>query len=83
MSVSLGCSSGIVSESPLPAAPGAPAVFEVTGYDGDPTCTAVEFVPDGYEADLSDCTSVALEADGECTIVNTTSRMTIRLVSRR
>jgi hypothetical protein len=71
VSVSLGCTSGIVSDSPLPAAPGAPAVFEVTGYDGDPNCTAVEFVPEGYEADLSDCTSVALEADGECTIVNT------------
>jgi len=71
VSVSLACSSGVVSESPLDAAPGDAAVFEVTGYDGDPTCTAVEFVPDGYEADLSDCTSVALEADGECTIVNT------------
>jgi hypothetical protein len=69
--VSLACTSGIVTDSPLDAAPGDPAVFEVTGYDGDPTCSAVEFVPEGYEADLSDCTSVALEADGECTIVNT------------
>jgi len=71
VNVSLACTSGIVTEAPLPAAPGSPAVFEVTGYDGAPTCTAVETVPEGYEADLSDCTSVPLEADGECTIVNT------------
>jgi hypothetical protein len=71
VNVSLACTSGIVTAAPLPAAPGSPAVFEVTGYDGAPTCTAVETVPEGYEADLSDCTSVPLEADGECTIVNT------------
>jgi hypothetical protein len=70
VSVSLVCASGTVTESPLDAAPGSPAVFEVTGYDDDPNCQATEEVPDGYDGDVSDCLIVPLEADGECTIVN-------------
>jgi len=74
VSVSLVCSAGEVTVSPLDAAPGAPAIFEVTGYEGDPTCTATEVVPDGYDGDETDCLDVPLLADGTCTIANSLRR---------
>jgi hypothetical protein len=66
VSVSLECSEGTVANSPQDAAPGAPAVFDVTGYEGDPTCTATEIVPDGYDGDESNCVSVPLLDVGTC-----------------
>jgi hypothetical protein len=71
VSVSLDCESGTVTESPLLASPDNPAEFEVTGYDGDPNCTATEEVPYGYDADQDDCQNVALLDVGACTITNT------------
>ena len=70
VSVSLTCSDGTVTASPLDAAPGSPAMFEVTGYEGEPTCTATEDVPAGYDGDETDCVAVPLLADGTCTIAN-------------
>jgi hypothetical protein len=71
VSVSLTCSDGTVVTTPLQASEGSPAVFTVTGYSGDPTCTATEAVPAGYTSDESDCLNVHLTSDGVCTIVNT------------
>jgi hypothetical protein len=70
VSVSLTCSDGTVVTTPLQASEGSPAVFTVTGYTGDPTCTATETVPLGWSPDQSDCLNVDLVSDGICTIVN-------------
>ncbi len=67
--MSLTCTSGTVTTTPLNAAEGAAAVFTVTGASLGATCTATETVPAGYTADQTNCVSVAL--NGNCTIVNT------------
>jgi hypothetical protein len=70
VSVSLGCTSGAVSPAGGSASEGSPAVFTVTGYEGNPTCTATESpVPTGY--DSSGKCGAALVGGGECTITNT------------
>ena len=69
VSVSLVCTSGTVTTTPLNAAEGAPAVFTVTGATAGATCTATEVVPPGYTANQLACASVAL--GGSCTLVNT------------
>lgn len=66
--VELECTSGTVETTPLSAAEGSPAVFQVLNADPGASCMATEQVPDGYEGDESDCVSVAL--GGECTIIN-------------
>lgn len=66
--VSLTCTSGLVSITPLPASETAPAIFTVTGASPGTTCVATETVPAGYAANQADCTSVAL--NGSCTITN-------------
>ncbi len=73
--VSLTCSSGTVSVTPLNASEAAGAVFTVTGALPGATCSATETVPPGYTANQTDCLEVAL---GEsCTITNTLSTATI------
>ncbi len=66
--VALSCTSGTVTTTPLNAAEGAPAVFEVTGASAGATCTATEIVPLGYTANQTNCLGVAL--NGSCTITN-------------
>ena len=67
--VALTCTSGTVTTTPLNAAEGAPAVFQVTGASVGTTCTATETVPVGYTANQANCVGVAL--NGSCTIINT------------
>ena len=70
VSVSLSCSSGTVTSSPLWAREGAPAVFTIEGASANATCTATETsVAVGYTKDESDCQGRSL--NGSCTIVNT------------
>ncbi len=76
VTVSLSCTSGSDSPATLspagsgtPNTPGAPVVFTVSGFSGDPTCTATESpIPAGYS---SSGTCAALLSVGTCTIVNT------------
>src|SRR6185503_19747394 len=78
VSISLSCDSRTVSNSPQNASDettigGAPALFTVTGYTGDPTCTATETVPAGYTASgtpTGTC-QATLTSAGTCTITNT------------
>ena len=58
-----------MTTTPLNAAEGAPAVFQVTGASAGATCTATETVPVGYTANQANCVGVAL--NGSCTIINT------------
>jgi hypothetical protein len=67
--VALACTSGTVTTTPLNAAVGAPAVFQVTGASAGATCTATETVPGGYTANQASCVAMAL--NGNCTITNT------------
>ena len=60
-----------VSGSGTAGVPGPPVTFLVTGFEGDPECTATELaVPAGYTVDESSCVQVPLSV-GECTITNT------------
>jgi hypothetical protein len=71
ISVSLSCTSGLVTNSPQLASEGVPAVFNITGATAGATCTASENpVPTGYTADPSDCQN-GDPLEGSCTIVNT------------
>jgi hypothetical protein len=70
VTVSLACTSGLVSPTSASASEGSPAVFNITGFSGTPNCTATESnVPAGYVPDETGCTSVAM-SNGSCTIVN-------------
>ena len=73
VTVNLSCDSGDITENDLQAAPGSPAVFEVTGWTIQaPTCTATESnVPPGHTADNADCEAVAILSFTSCTIENT------------
>ncbi len=73
--VSLTCTTGTVTTTPLNAAEGTPAVFTVTGASPGATCTATETVPAGYTANQTNCVGVAL--GGSCTITNTLNNNTI------
>jgi hypothetical protein len=76
VSVALACTSGSVTSTPLNAAEGAPAVFEVTGAGAGATCTATEVtVPAGYTANQATCVGVAL--NGSCTITNAQNSATV------
>src|SRR5207253_5575888 len=64
--LSLSCTSGSVANDDTTASEADPANFTVSGYTGDPTCTATEFpVTDGY---TSTATCSALLSVGQCTI---------------
>jgi hypothetical protein len=70
VSMSLTCTSGTVTTTPLNASEGAPAVFRVGGAAlAGATCTATEAVPANYTANIAGCAGVAL--NGSCTIFNT------------
>jgi hypothetical protein len=71
VSVSLACTSGSVTTTPLAASEAAPAVFNVTGAAPGATCTATETVPLGYTANQLACQNMAI--GGSCTITNTLS----------
>ena len=66
--VSLACTSGTVTATPLSASEAAPAVFSITGASAGVTCMATETVPPGYVANQAGCQSVGL--GGACTIIN-------------
>ena len=67
--VTLTCTSGTVTTTPLNASEATPAVFTVNGASPGATCTATETVPAGYTANQAGCVGVAL--NGSCTITNT------------
>ena len=75
VSVALNCTSGSVTQTPLNASEGAPAVFTVTGSLPGATCTATETVPAGYTANQTGCVGVAV--GGSCTITNTIAPTTV------
>lgn len=79
VTVSLACTSGVVSPPSALASEAASAMFSVTGFDGAPNCTATETVPPGYSANQAGCAGVAL-ATGSCTIVNAAIPGTISIV---
>ena len=67
VTVSLDCASGTDSPDSAQASEALGATFTVTGFDGDPLCTATEEIPVGYN---SSGTCSALLSVGSCTIVN-------------
>jgi hypothetical protein len=71
--MTLTCTSGTVTVNPLGASEGSPALFEVTGFLPNATCTATEAATPGYDQDISACQLVGqLTADGGfCLMVNT------------
>ncbi|HMB61398.1 MAG TPA: IPTL-CTERM sorting domain-containing protein, partial [Xanthomonadales bacterium] len=70
--ITLTCSGGDITTNPLPAAEGAPAFFEITGFEFGVTCTATEAATPGYDQDISQCQAPDLSANGgSCTMVNT------------
>ena len=69
--VELVCTSGTVANSRQLASPSSPAVFAISGFDANATCSATEVHYSGsYSRDESDCKDVPLASKGECTIVN-------------
>ena len=72
VSVSLSCTTGNVTSSPLDASEGNPAQFEVTDIVSGSTCTATEVVPSGYNAGGCNGVPVTVDSTSEsCTIYNT------------
>ena len=75
VTITLACTlGGVVSPATVPAAPGSPAVFDVSGHTDDPVCTATESgVPAGYNGSGTPpgTCQAALVAVGSCTITNT------------
>ncbi len=68
VTVSLSCASGIVAPSSATATEASPANFTVTGYSGNPNCTATESpIPQGYD---SSGTCTADLNTGICQITN-------------
>ena len=69
VAVSLTCDSGTVDPAGGTAREGSPAVFTVTGYTADATCTATTVkAPSRYDRNETACQRTRLDA-GECTIV--------------
>ena len=68
VTVTLVCDSGLATPTDPTASESNDANFTVTGFTGDPNCTATELPVLGYSSSLQ-C-SAALSA-GSCTIVNT------------
>ena len=75
VTVSISCASGIVDPASDSASEATPGEFTVTGFSGDPLCTATESpIPAGYE---STGTCAALLSAGTCTIVNVLRTATV------
>jgi hypothetical protein len=80
VTVSLSCSptGGTASPASASASEATPASFTVSGYDGNPTCTATESpVPTGWTSTAT-C-SAALSA-GTCTITNNQTSATLTVI---
>jgi hypothetical protein len=80
VSISVTCTSGSVSKTPLDVAEGSPAAFTITGFGKGATCTATESsAPSGYAANESNCRGVAIATGGSfsCTIVDTLNTATL------
>ncbi len=68
VTVSLSCASGSVSPASASASEATPATFTITGYTGNPTCTATESpIPNGYSS-TGNCSAALLT--GSCTVTN-------------
>jgi hypothetical protein len=74
VSVSVGCTEGgAPDESPKSASENASAVFAISDFGADATCTAtVRDVPAGYTTDASDCLNVSITGSDSpsCTITS-------------
>jgi hypothetical protein len=79
--VTLTCSSGTVVTNPLPASESTPAEFDIEGFEPGATCTASEAVPDGYDADISDCQDNDPLGEG-CTIINSVTQRAVFRVTK-
>ena len=79
VTMSLTCTSGVVTPPTATATETIPASFTVSGYLGAPTCTATESAPPGYTPDQTGCVGVLLTT-GTCTIVNTAMPGTVSIV---
>jgi outer membrane autotransporter protein len=73
--ISLSCTAATADSATKPASMGQPAVFSLSNVGSGNVCTATEAAVPGYEADESDCESVAAAdgAEAVCTITNTLS----------
>ena len=78
VNVTLSCATGTIAPvGPTPVSESSAGNFTVTGYTGDPVCTATESpIPAGY--DSSGTCSATLNA-GSCTIVNVLRTATINV----
>ena len=81
VTVSLVCGGGAqVTPASALASEGSPAVFDVTGFDGDPDCTATESpIPVGYTSPANGTCTAAISV-GFCTIVNNLNTADFRVV---
>ena len=79
VTMSLTCTSGVVTPLTAIATEAIPASFTVSGFLGAPTCTATEAVPPGYTANQTGCAGVPLTT-GACTIVNSAIPGSISIV---
>jgi hypothetical protein len=71
VSVTASCTGGTITNNPLWAREGVPAVFQITGAAPGTTCTAVESsVASGYTKYESDCQN-GDPLNGSCALVNT------------
>ena len=74
--VSLSCDTGVAMSAGASVSEASPATFTVTGFTGDPNCTATESpIPVGY-ASNGPCNG-ALVSLGTCTITNTLHSATV------
>ncbi len=77
VTVSIVCANGIEAPASASASESTPGAFTVTGFTGDPTCTATESpIPTGYE---STGTCSASLNTGTCTILNTLRTATVKV----
>ena len=78
VNVSLVCASGTEAPASAPVSEASPVTFTVSGYTGDPSCTATESpIPAGYE---STGTCTANLSTGVCTITNVLRSATINVL---